>query len=194
MNCAGILGNNQLSTNTSLPEFDRINDINYRGCWLSSRAELKAMLAQKPQPNILNDPMRPAARGVIVNIASQLGMVGRPRCSECYKFYFHHSNTNSSSSCILCFQSRSNSNDPWRRHRLRRTWYPNQLHLPRNHRHANDKQRSTSVRNARCQRRNSTHAEERKTRGSRGLCALFMLSESKFRARCEFGRRWWVCD
>ncbi|KAF2434817.1 oxidoreductase [Tothia fuscella] len=81
VNCAGILGNNQSSTNTSLPEFDRINDINYRGCWLSSRAELRAMLKQEPSPNIIGDANRPPARGTIVNVASQLGIVGRPRCT-----------------------------------------------------------------------------------------------------------------
>ncbi|TLD29876.1 putative short-chain dehydrogenase reductase family protein [Venturia nashicola] len=81
VNCAGILGNNQSSTNTSLPEFDRINDINYRGCWLSSRAELRAMLKQQPLPDPFGDARRPPARGAIVNIASQLGIVGRPRCT-----------------------------------------------------------------------------------------------------------------
>ena len=70
------MGNNQISTETSLQDFDRINDVNYRGCWLSSRAELKAMLDQEPLPS--HDPRRPPQRGSIVNIASQLGIVGRP--------------------------------------------------------------------------------------------------------------------
>ncbi|KIW09270.1 uncharacterized protein PV09_00191 [Verruconis gallopava] len=81
VNCAGILGNNQSSTNTSLPEFDRINDINYRGMWLCSRAELRAMLNQEPLPDPFADPRRPPTRAAIVNIASQLGIVGRPRCT-----------------------------------------------------------------------------------------------------------------
>ena len=81
VNCAGILGNNQSSTNTSLPEFDRINDINYRGMWLCSRAELRAMLNQEPLPDPYADPKRPPTKAAIVNIASQLGIVGRPRAS-----------------------------------------------------------------------------------------------------------------
>jgi hypothetical protein len=40
------------------------------------------MLKQEPLQNIFGDPNRPAARGTIVNVASQLGMVGRPRCSQ----------------------------------------------------------------------------------------------------------------
>ncbi|KAF2092895.1 oxidoreductase [Rhizodiscina lignyota] len=76
VNCAGIMGNNQISTETSLEMFDKINDVNYRGCWLSSRAEIKAMLNQEPLPS--HDPRRPPQRGSIVNIASQLGFVGRP--------------------------------------------------------------------------------------------------------------------
>ncbi|TKA59792.1 hypothetical protein B0A49_11740 [Cryomyces minteri] len=76
VNCAGIMGNNQSSTETSLDDFDRINNVNYRGCWLSSRAELRAMLGQEPLPS--HDPQREPQRGSIVNIASQLGLVGRP--------------------------------------------------------------------------------------------------------------------
>ena len=48
VNCAGILGNSQSSTETSADDFDRINNVNYRGCWFSSRAELRAMLRQEP--------------------------------------------------------------------------------------------------------------------------------------------------
>ncbi|KAL2356297.1 oxidoreductase [Cryomyces antarcticus] len=76
VNCAGIMGNNQSSTATSLDDFDRINNVNYRGCWLSSRAQLRAMLEQEPLPS--HDSQREPQRGSIVNIASQLGLVGRP--------------------------------------------------------------------------------------------------------------------
>ena len=76
VNCAGIMGNNQPSTETTLEDFDKINNVNYRGLWLSSRAQIKAMLAQDPLPS--HDPARPGQRGSIVNIASQLGIVGRP--------------------------------------------------------------------------------------------------------------------
>ena len=75
VNCAGVLGVPMRSTETSLAEFDRLNNINYRGCWLSSRAQLKQMLAQDSLPN--HDPTRPAQRGAVVNIASQLGIVSR---------------------------------------------------------------------------------------------------------------------
>ncbi|EME79141.1 uncharacterized protein MYCFIDRAFT_57797 [Pseudocercospora fijiensis CIRAD86] len=74
-NCAGILSNNQPSTGTSAADFDKINSVNYRGCWLSSRAEIKQMLGQEPLPS--HDGRR-GNRGSIVNIASQLGIVGRP--------------------------------------------------------------------------------------------------------------------
>ncbi|KAJ6155540.1 hypothetical protein N7470_006106 [Penicillium chermesinum] len=76
VNCAGVLGKPMRSGETSIAEFDRVNNINYRGCWLSSRAQLKQMTQQSPLPS--HDPSRPAQRGAIVNIASQLGIVSRP--------------------------------------------------------------------------------------------------------------------
>jgi NAD(P)-dependent dehydrogenase (short-subunit alcohol dehydrogenase family) len=76
VNCVGILGDSGRSTETSTEDFDRITNINYRGCWLSSRAELKQMLKQDPLPS--HDPGRVPQRGSIVNIASQLGIVSRP--------------------------------------------------------------------------------------------------------------------
>jgi NAD(P)-dependent dehydrogenase (short-subunit alcohol dehydrogenase family) len=75
VNCAGVLGNNQRSTETSPEDFDNVNNVNYRGCWLSSKAELHQMLQQSPLPS--HDPARPPQRGSIVNIASQLGIVSR---------------------------------------------------------------------------------------------------------------------
>lgn len=76
VNCAGILGDSLRSTETDTVDFDRITNINYRGCWLSSRAELRQMLKQDPLPS--HDPDREPQRGSIVNIASQLGIVARP--------------------------------------------------------------------------------------------------------------------
>ncbi|KAI9730730.1 MAG: hypothetical protein M1834_005699 [Cirrosporium novae-zelandiae] len=76
VNCAGIMGNNWFSTATSIEDFDRINNINYRGCWLTSRAELTAMTNQGRL--LSHEAGRPPPRGSIVNIASQLGIVGRP--------------------------------------------------------------------------------------------------------------------
>lgn len=79
MNCAGILGSNEVSTNTSAQEFDRINDTNYRGVWLCNKAQLRAMMRQEPLQSSSRDQLRPPQRGAIVNIASQLAIVGRAR-------------------------------------------------------------------------------------------------------------------
>ncbi|KAJ5958256.1 Short-chain dehydrogenase/reductase SDR [Penicillium vulpinum] len=76
VNCAGIIGKTLRSAETSLEEFDRINNVNYRGCWLSSRAELRQMVTQSALPS--HDTSRPPQRGAVVNVASQLGIVGRP--------------------------------------------------------------------------------------------------------------------
>lgn len=76
VNCAGVMGNNQPSAETSLEDFDKINNVNYRGLWLCSRAQIRAMLKQEPLAS--HDPTRTGERGSIVNIASQLGLVGRP--------------------------------------------------------------------------------------------------------------------
>ncbi|KAH7094338.1 hypothetical protein FB567DRAFT_622778 [Paraphoma chrysanthemicola] len=73
VNCAGILGGNTVkAVDMSTEAFDRLNDINYKGSWLSCRAQLRNMLKQEP----LNE--HPNQRGAIVNIASQLGLVARP--------------------------------------------------------------------------------------------------------------------
>ena len=71
-NCAGILGGKPIkATDMTTEAFDRLNDINYRGSWLSCRAQLRIMLKQQRLPEW------PQQRGSIVNIASQLGLVAR---------------------------------------------------------------------------------------------------------------------
>lgn len=80
VNCAGILGEARRSTDTTADYFDHINSINYRGCWLSSRAELRQMVSQDPLPS--HDPDRAPQRGAVVNISSQLGIVGRPNARK----------------------------------------------------------------------------------------------------------------
>lgn len=82
VNCAGVLGQPLRSSETSLAEFDRLNNINYRGCWLSSRAQLRQMVRQDALPS--HDSRRPPQRGAIVNVASQLGIVGRPSARKYY--------------------------------------------------------------------------------------------------------------
>lgn len=80
VNCAGILGKDQRSGEMDISSFDAINNVNYRGCWISSRAQLQAMVGQEPLPS--SNPSRPGTRGAIVNIASQLGIVGRPKARQ----------------------------------------------------------------------------------------------------------------
>jgi NAD(P)-dependent dehydrogenase (short-subunit alcohol dehydrogenase family) len=72
VNCAGILGGKPVKA-VDMPtyDFDRLNKINYRGSWLSCRAQLRQMIQQKPLSDHRNQ------RGSIVNIASQLGIVAR---------------------------------------------------------------------------------------------------------------------
>lgn len=73
VNCAGVLGGKPVKqVEMTMDAFDRLNNINYRGSWLSSRAQLRNMLKQEPLAE------QPAQRGSIVNIASQLGIVARP--------------------------------------------------------------------------------------------------------------------
>ncbi|KAH8658009.1 short-chain dehydrogenase [Xylariales sp. PMI_506] len=71
VNCAGILGESLRSSETSVAAFDAITRVNYRGTWLTSREALSQMIKQEPLPE------HPKQRGVIVNIASQLGIVAR---------------------------------------------------------------------------------------------------------------------
>lgn len=68
------------SADTTIEEFDRVNSVNYRGCWLSSRAQIRAMLKQDILPS--HEVGRQGQRGSVVNIASQLGIVGRPAARE----------------------------------------------------------------------------------------------------------------
>ncbi|KAI9162863.1 short chain dehydrogenase reductase [Paramyrothecium foliicola] len=75
IHCAGILGTAQKSHETSIEDFDRINNVNYKGTWLMSRAALAQMIQQEP----LHD--HPKQRGSVVNVASQLGIVARPQAA-----------------------------------------------------------------------------------------------------------------
>jgi NAD(P)-dependent dehydrogenase (short-subunit alcohol dehydrogenase family) len=73
VNCAGVLGGDVVkAVDMPTDSFDRLNAINYKGSWLTCRAQLKHMLKQEPLDE------HPKQRGAIVNIASQLGIVARP--------------------------------------------------------------------------------------------------------------------
>ena len=79
VNSAGITTNNKPSTDCSIEEFDRINAVNMRGVWLSSREELKVMKTQPLNLGISNEiPEYRAQRGAIVNIASGTAIVAVP--------------------------------------------------------------------------------------------------------------------
>ncbi|WVQ79034.1 hypothetical protein IAT38_001126 [Cryptococcus sp. DSM 104549] len=77
VNCAGISGNNKPSDESSIEDFDKINGVNYKGLWMCSRKELEIMKAQQVRERTEFGGVR-RQRGAIVNVASQLGIVGRP--------------------------------------------------------------------------------------------------------------------
>ncbi|KIR32099.1 hypothetical protein I352_05329 [Cryptococcus deuterogattii MMRL2647] len=72
VNNAGIIGPEGTSSELSVEGFDQINGVNYKGVWLCSRRELKMMKKQ----NFLTEGPR-KQRGSIVNVSSQLALVGR---------------------------------------------------------------------------------------------------------------------
>ncbi|KAI1139485.1 NAD(P)-binding protein [Hypoxylon sp. FL0543] len=72
VNCAGILGASLRTHETPLAEFERVASVNWKGTWLASRAALAQMVEQEPLEE------HRGQRGAVVNIASQLGIVGRP--------------------------------------------------------------------------------------------------------------------
>lgn len=70
VNCAGVLGPPATSQEVSLDEHDRVMNVNYRGAFLCTRAEVRVMM--KNEPSGFDDI--PGQRGAIVNIASALGI------------------------------------------------------------------------------------------------------------------------
>ncbi|KAF2788577.1 short-chain dehydrogenase/reductase-like protein SDR [Melanomma pulvis-pyrius CBS 109.77] len=86
VNCAGVLGQDKPTAEVSLEEFDRLNGINYRGLWMCVKEELKLMLKNDIKPyrgfTMSADEARiRGQRGSIVNIASQLGIVGKTQAA-----------------------------------------------------------------------------------------------------------------
>jgi NAD(P)-dependent dehydrogenase (short-subunit alcohol dehydrogenase family) len=114
VNCAGILGGDVIkAVEMTTDAFDRLNNINYKGSWLSCRAQLRNMLKQQPLEQ------HPKQRGSIVNIASQLGVVARPGAGECiiaqlsYRFQLIGDRSR-----ILCVESSHHQHDPGKCNRL----------------------------------------------------------------------------
>lgn len=60
VNAAGILGVPKRSHEMEVEEFDQMLAVNYRGCWLCSREELKYMVKQEP---LESHTGRPGNRG-----------------------------------------------------------------------------------------------------------------------------------
>lgn len=122
VNCAGILGGNTAkAVDMPTEAFDGINSVNYRGVWLSCRAQLRNMLAQEPLEEHAKQ------RGAIVNLASQLGIVARPGAGKCcnlsiyYNYLFSERtqcDINVCCSRILRVQSSSHQHDSRARDRL----------------------------------------------------------------------------
>ncbi|KAF1994643.1 oxidoreductase [Amniculicola lignicola CBS 123094] len=86
VNCAGVLGQEKPTAEVSLEEFDRVNAVNYRGLWMCVKEELKLMLKNDIKPYYgfaisEQDAKTRGQRGSIVNIASQLGLVGKTQAS-----------------------------------------------------------------------------------------------------------------
>ncbi|KAF8253656.1 oxidoreductase [Wilcoxina mikolae CBS 423.85] len=72
VNCAGIdCASSPLATTTTA-EFDRVNQVNYRGVFFALRAQLRVMAAQEPRDEERGE------RGSIVNISSVAGVMSSP--------------------------------------------------------------------------------------------------------------------
>ncbi|OAA41954.1 oxidoreductase, short-chain dehydrogenase/reductase family [Beauveria brongniartii RCEF 3172] len=68
---AGIYGPEAASPDVKPSDFDNVFSVNARGVWLCARAQTRQMKMQQPLPS---HDGRPGARGVIVNVASSLGI------------------------------------------------------------------------------------------------------------------------
>lgn len=79
VNCAGILGPPAISVDLALEEADRVMNVNFRGVFLCSRAEIRAMM--KNERSDLGDV--PGQRGAVVNIASNLAFMAKAGSRKC---------------------------------------------------------------------------------------------------------------
>ncbi|OAL39450.1 hypothetical protein AYO20_01320 [Fonsecaea nubica] len=76
VNNAGVAGPMGRAENVAFAEWRRLLDVNLNGVWLCQRAEIQAMLKQDLRAIGSRRPYSPGARGVIVNVASILGLMG----------------------------------------------------------------------------------------------------------------------
>ncbi|KAG7446018.1 NAD(P)-binding protein [Guyanagaster necrorhizus] len=74
-NIAGVVDISSVTTDVTMSEYDRVNNINARGVFVCMREELRAMLKQGPVAHI---PGRPAIRGTITNLGSGAGQLAVP--------------------------------------------------------------------------------------------------------------------
>jgi NAD(P)-dependent dehydrogenase (short-subunit alcohol dehydrogenase family) len=86
VNCAGVSGQRKPTAEVDLEDFDKVNGVNYRGVWMCVKEELKLMLKNEIKPHngfaLSTDEARiRGQRGSIVNIASQLGLVGKTQAA-----------------------------------------------------------------------------------------------------------------
>ncbi|KAF2703826.1 oxidoreductase [Pleomassaria siparia CBS 279.74] len=86
VNCAGVSGQVAPTAEVSLEDFDRLNGVNYRGLWMCVKEELKLMLRNDIKPyhsftTSREESLVRGQRGAIVNIASQLGLVGKTQAA-----------------------------------------------------------------------------------------------------------------
>ena len=78
----GIYGPTKPNHNVTTAEFDHVMHTNFRGLWLCAREELNHMSAQ--DVGVTHDG-RPGFRGSIVNVGSNLGLVGKPETRKCIR-------------------------------------------------------------------------------------------------------------
>lgn len=78
VNCAGIMGPYLTTVDDSIESLDHVMNVNYRGTLMCSRAEIRAMLKNKPSgPDDI-----PGQRGSIVHISSAYGLIAGARVGE----------------------------------------------------------------------------------------------------------------
>ena len=130
VNVAGIGGSGKTSAESSIEEFDKINGVNYRGLWLCSRQEIGMMQKQEITKG------ERGQRGAIVNIASQLGLVGRPAARE--SFLSSPVRVVLTSSRLCRFETRCHWPHTRRRYRLFRRQDPRQCRMSRSGGHTHD--------------------------------------------------------